>query len=89
MVDLSAVPYEGEKREDYILFSESAGRILVTVKKEKVKDFEKLMSGLPFSLIGEVIAEPVLLIKGLNGNTILKADIRELKQSWQEPFSSW
>ncbi len=89
VVDLSAVPYEGEKREDYILFSESAGRILVTVKKEKVKDFEKLMSGLPFSLIGEVIAEPVLLIKGLNGNTILKADIRELKQSWQEPFSSW
>ncbi len=89
VVDLNAVPYEGEKREDYILFSESAGRILVTVKKEKIRDFEKLMSGLPFALIGEVIAEPVLIIKDLTGKTILKSHIKELKKAWQSPFSNW
>ena len=89
MVDLSSVPYEGESREDYLLFSESAGRILVTVKKEKMRDFEKLMIGIPCALIGEVIAEPILLIKGLDGRVIIKEDIKELKRVWQEPFSNW
>ena len=89
VADLSAVPYEGKKREDFILFSESAGRILVTVKKDKVRDFEELMSGLPCALIGEVIAEPVLIVKDLKGETILMSDIRELKSAWQKPFANW
>ena len=89
MADLSVIPYEGEPREDYLLFSESAGRILVTVKKEKMRDFEKLMIGIPCALIGEVIAEPILLIKGLDGRVIIKEDIKELKRVWQEPFSNW
>lgn len=88
-VDLSAIPYQGEKRDDFILFSESAGRILVSVKKEKLRDFEKLMEGIPFALIGEVIAEPVLIVKGLSGNTIIKSPIKELKESWQSPFKNW
>jgi phosphoribosylformylglycinamidine synthase len=87
--DLSAIPYEGDIREDFILFSESAGRILVTVKKEKKRDFEDLMKGLPYSLIGEVIKAPVLEIKGLDGKTIIKENIKKLKKVWKEPFSNW
>ncbi len=89
VVDLSAVLYEGEKREDFILFSESAGRILVTVSKEKRKDFETLMQGLPVSLIGETTVEPFLIIKDLSGKIILRAELKELKKAWQEPFSDW
>ncbi|MFN4132064.1 MAG: AIR synthase-related protein [Caldimicrobium sp.] len=88
-VDLSAIPFEGERREDFILFSESAGRILVTVEKTKRKDFESLFQGLPHYLIGETLAEPYLKIKGLNGKIILSADIWELKKAWQEPFKDW
>ncbi len=88
-VDLTAIPYEGDLREDFILFSESAGRILVTVKKEKRKDFEDLMKELPCALIGEVTEEPVLRIKGLNGETLIEENIHELKRAWQEPFSNW
>jgi len=88
-VDLSAVPYEGKRRDDFLLFSESAGRIVVTVRQDKRKDFEKLMSGLPYALIGETIAEPTLYIKGLSGKTILSANILELKKAWQAPFANW
>ncbi|MFN3920947.1 MAG: AIR synthase-related protein [Caldimicrobium sp.] len=88
-VDLSAIPFEGERREDFILFSESAGRILVTVEKTKRKDFESLFQGLPHYLIGETLAEPYLKIKGLNGKIILSVNIWELKKAWQEPFKDW
>lgn len=89
MVDLSSIPYEGTLRDDYLLFSESAGRIVVTVKKDKKRDFESLINNIPFALIGEVIEEPFLIIKGLNGKTIIREYIRELKKVWQEPFSNW
>ncbi len=88
-LDLSALPFEGEKREDFILFSESAGRILVTVPKEKTKDFESLFQGLPCYLIGETISEPFLKIKGLAGKLIVDANIWDLKKAWQEPFGDW
>jgi phosphoribosylformylglycinamidine synthase len=61
----------------------------VTVPQDKRKDFEKLMSGLPYALIGETIAEPTLYIKGLNGKIILSANILELKKAWQAPFANW
>ena len=89
MVDLSAVPYEGELREDFILFSESAGRIVVTVKREKKEDFESLMKDIPCTLIGEVIADPFLIIKGIDGKIVIKEHIMDLKKIWQEPFSDW
>ena len=90
IADLSAICYEGESlRDDFILFSESAGRIVVTVRKEKREDFEALMKDVPFSLIGEVIADPFLIIKGLNGKVIIRENIKELKRVWKEPFSNW
>lgn len=88
-VDLSTIPFYGEKREDFLLFSESAGRILVSVPKEKQRDFESLFKGLPCYLIGESTGEPYLRIKGLSQNLIVEASIWELKKAWQEPFSEW
>ena len=89
VVDLASVPSDKPLRDDLLLFSESAGRIVVTVKREKAKDFEDLMNGLPVALIGEVIAEPVLILKGSNGDHLLKTPIKELKAAWQAPFANW
>ncbi len=88
-IDLLALPYRGEKREDFILFSESAGRILVTVKKENREEFESIMKEIPCALIGEVISQPNLIIKGLNGKILINENIYELKKSWQAPFINW
>lgn len=88
-VDLKAVPYEGKTREDFLLFSESAGRIVVTVDKHKARDFESLMKDVPHALIGETIEEPFLIIKGFDGKVLLRSNIYELKRAWQKPFSNW
>ncbi len=88
-IDLSAIPFEGEKREDFLLFSESAGRIVVTVPKDRQRDFESLFRWGPCYLIGETLNEPVLEIKGFSGGLILSADLDELKKAWQEPFANW
>ncbi len=87
IIDLSAVPYEGEKRADYILFSESASRIVVTVPRDKQKDFEKLFSGAMCALVGEVVAEPVLTIRDTTGATLLEENIYELKAAWKKPLA--
>ncbi|OAQ19924.1 AIR synthase-related protein [Thermosulfurimonas dismutans] len=85
-VDLSAVPYEGSGRPDFILFSESASRILVTVPREKQRDFEKLMEGTTYAQIGEVIAEPVLIVRDGLGRDLIRESLSELKAAWQTPL---
>ncbi len=88
-LDLSAIPFDGEKREDFLLFSESPGRILVTLPKEKQRDFEEHFQGLPCYWVGESLSEPELQIKGFSEKLLLKADIYKLKRAWKEPFKGW
>ncbi len=87
IIDLSAIPYEGQMRPDYVLFSESASRIIVTVPRYKQKDFEKIFSHTAYALIGEVVAEPVLIIRDAIGRTLLKENIFELKAAWKQTLN--
>ncbi len=48
--------------------------------------FEQLMNGFPFARVGEVCEEQRLTITGFNGNTVVDADIWELKNKWQQPL---
>lgn len=87
---LKNVPFRGEtKRDDIVLFSESNSRFLVEVKKENRKQFESLLQGIDFGLIGEIKDADNFKVIGLFEKTIIDVDINELKQSWQKPFSQW
>ncbi len=83
-VDLRSVPYEGVKRDDFILFSESPGRVVVEVDSSSSWEFEKIFEGLPFSRIGTVIEDGVLRVFGLSGDVIIEEDIKVLKKAWKE-----
>jgi len=89
VVDLQAVPRENVNRDDYLLFSESQGRFVVTVPPEKHKAFEELMKGLPFGLIGKVTEEETLKVIGLEGKEIIKSPLASLKEAWQKPFRDY
>jgi phosphoribosylformylglycinamidine synthase subunit PurSL len=84
--DVSLVPSEGTDRGDVILFSESAGRFVVTVSPDNRKDFENILRGLPFACIGEVTEERVFAVNGLNGKKMISIAVDDLKKAWKKPF---
>ncbi|MDQ3099269.1 MAG: phosphoribosylformylglycinamidine synthase subunit PurQ [bacterium] len=61
-------------RDDFSLFSESQGRIIVTINPENKEQFEKIMSRSSFAQIGEVTAEKIIRIKGLKGKSIIEVN---------------
>jgi phosphoribosylformylglycinamidine synthase len=87
-VDLSQVPVNDVDRDDTLLFSESAGRLIVTVDPKNRSVFEALFSGLPCACIGQVTESPTLTIQGLSQQTILFVSVKEMKAFWKRPFGN-
>ena len=85
-VDLREAPQEGVERDDYLLFSESQSRFVVTVRPEHRGAFEELMEGVPFSRIGVVREGRTFGVIGLEGRKVIEADIFRLKEAWQRPL---
>jgi phosphoribosylformylglycinamidine synthase len=86
-IDLKDVPYRGKKRNDYVLFSETASRFVVTIHPQDQSKFEKIMAGNVISEIGFVSADELFQITGLNGKLIIKEKISKLKDAWQKPLN--
>jgi phosphoribosylformylglycinamidine synthase len=86
---LAEVPYKAQKgsaQNDHILFSESNSRFIVTVSRHKQKDFERLLAGARFGLIGCVSSGNDFKVHGIDGDVCLEADIYQLKEAWQKPL---
>ncbi|MGE5280597.1 MAG: phosphoribosylformylglycinamidine synthase subunit PurL [Deltaproteobacteria bacterium] len=86
---LGDVPFSGrERREDILLFAESASRFLAEVDPARKKDFERAMKGSACALIGCVAARPEMTAFGLKGQVCLRAPLALLKETWQAPLRS-
>ncbi|MCB9781859.1 MAG: phosphoribosylformylglycinamidine synthase [Candidatus Omnitrophica bacterium] len=89
-VDLSLVALgEPMDRDDYILFSESPSRFVLTISPKDQTDFELLFEGLPIAPVGRVSQDKKLRIKGLSGDMIVEEAIGDLKEAWQRPFKNY
>jgi phosphoribosylformylglycinamidine synthase len=88
-IDLGRVLFSGvscDRRDEVLLFSETASRHLVTVSPEDREKFEEVMTGNCFSSIGMVVEEKILTVTGIDGTVVLQGDIEELKEAWQSPL---
>ncbi|MEW6295659.1 MAG: phosphoribosylformylglycinamidine synthase subunit PurL [Candidatus Diapherotrites archaeon] len=86
-IELSKVVFEGvekDKRNDALLFSESNSRLLIEVPEKFKQEFESLMQGNPFALIGRTVKQKKFIVKGLNGKEIINSDLSELKNAWKQ-----
>jgi phosphoribosylformylglycinamidine synthase len=83
-VDLRKVPAQGITRNDSLFYSESASRFVVTVHPHHKTAFEEVMKGKVCAEIGTVVSGTDFTIIGLQGETVLDADIFELKEAWQK-----
>jgi phosphoribosylformylglycinamidine synthase len=88
MIDLGQVPVKDVDRDDTLLFSESAGRFMVSVDPQNRSAFEALFRDLPCACIGQVTEAPELVIKGIDQQTILSVSVKEMKASWKRPFGN-
>lgn len=76
-------------RNDFSLYSESQGRILVTIAKENKEIFEKLMRGITYQQIGKITMDSKFIVKGLQGNEIINLDIDKLTDEYRETFKNY
>ena len=85
-VDLGRVPASGVARDDFLLFSESASRFVVTVHPGDKGAFEASLQGRIFAQVGKITEEKTFLVHGLKGNRVIRADILGLKEAWKRPL---
>jgi phosphoribosylformylglycinamidine synthase subunit PurSL len=67
------------------LYSESAGRFLVSVAPEHRARLEALFHGRPLAFLGEVRPDHTFSVKG-EGRILLKTPLDELRAAWQRRF---
>ncbi|MBT8369595.1 MAG: phosphoribosylformylglycinamidine synthase, partial [Deltaproteobacteria bacterium] len=85
-VDLAQVPIEGVERDDMVLFSESAGRFIVSIDPNNRKAFENLFKESVCTCIGKITAETEFVIQGTDSRTLISASVQDLKSAWKKPF---
>jgi len=76
-------------RNDFALFSESQGRILVTINPKNKKKFEKIMKGNNFKQIGQVINKQELVIKGIDNKEIVNLNLEKLEKAYKLMFKNY
>ncbi len=84
--ELERLPIDGVERSDTALFSESAGRFIVTVDPQRRMAFESLFEGLPCGCVGRITAEPIFSLTGIDGRNLASVDVPTLKMAWKRPF---
>jgi phosphoribosylformylglycinamidine synthase len=85
-VDLRELDAPGIDRDDFLLYSESPARFVVTVPATSARAFE-IMLGPAARRVGFVTTAPRLSIGGLDGTTVVDADLAHLKRAWKQPLS--
>ncbi len=84
-VDLDRVPADGALRADRLLFSESAGRFVVSVAPDRRQAFEDLFAGLPLAAVGTVTAAPEVKLHA-GQRRLLALPLDRLVAAWKAPF---
>lgn len=85
---LEALP--GDKlRDDSAFYSESPGRLVVTVNSTNKESFEQIMHGNPFAQIGIVRGDGKFIIKGRAGKTIINTNISDMLKSYKSTFGGY
>jgi phosphoribosylformylglycinamidine synthase II len=84
-VDLDAVPVEADLRDHTLLFSESAGRFIITAAPENKKELENLLAGTEFARVGTTTEKTDLVIKR-GDNPLVNTPVSDLKTAWKKTF---
>jgi phosphoribosylformylglycinamidine synthase len=85
-IHLEKVPAGKELSDTRILYSESAGRFVLTVDPGKKDLFENFFHDMKLGLIGTVTKSPLFRVINRNGVALIEEDVMQLKACWKKPF---
>ena len=85
-INLTAAPASAIFRDDFLLFSESQSRFVVSIRRKDLHTFAELFRTIPFGVLGETRKDKRFILKGLQGKTIIDLPVDNLLHAWQEPF---
>ncbi|RJP87663.1 MAG: phosphoribosylformylglycinamidine synthase [Desulfobacteraceae bacterium] len=85
-IDLGLVPASAPLRPDRLLFSESAGRLIITIAPQNRAAFESVCAKIPCACIGMVTETPVLNVRCREGGMLISLSLADLKIAWKKPF---
>ncbi len=89
-IDLAQVPgAEHFQRNDRLLFSETQGRFVVTVRPEDRSRFEEITSGVSCALVGIVTENPVFIVQSKRSGEpeIISLSVELLRTAWKNPLA--
>jgi len=87
-IDLKKLPGK-TSRDDLALFSESQGRIIVSINHKNKEQFEKIMNKNSFAKIGTVTEKQKIIINGKKGNKIIDLDLNIALKSYKSTFKDF
>ncbi len=87
-INTNKIPRDEGMTDDKILFSESAGRFIVSINMSSKKEFEELMSGCVFAQIGEVCDNQTFVINGSEDSIKISISTSELEESFKKTLSA-
>ena len=74
---------DAEMRDDFALYSESQGRLVVTVNPEYAAQFEYMMGGERVVRIGTVRSDDKFIIEGRIGNAVVETNVNDMLHSYK------
>ncbi len=88
-IDIAGINNSGVLRNDILLYSESQGRLIVSVNPANNEKFKKIFNGIPYSLIGTVKEDKTFTVSGIDGSRIIEAAISELDDSYRQKLKKY
>lgn len=88
-ISLSKVPHENIDREDFLLFSETQTRFLVTTDPSKKEEFESHFKDFTFAHIGQINEDKNFVIKDFDDKDLIKSNINTLDEHYKNTFKNY
>ena len=83
-VDLAKIPQADDAgAPDVLCFSESLGRLIIEVAPGRAAEFERIMKGADFALIGDVRAGGAIHLIGPDGKLVIATTIAEVEHAFR------
>jgi phosphoribosylformylglycinamidine synthase subunit PurSL len=78
-----------EMRDDFALYSESQGRLVVTVNPEYASEFENVMKEERVARIGTVRKDDRFVVYGKTGKAVVETNVNDMLHSYKSTFARY